>query len=153
MDSVLVLLDKWSSYRGGRLCRFNCIPKKENKDKIIRDRTIRDIRTLFEEDDDEYDKPKRVSNFWNNNYIEYESNGDRNKNLSLEEYLNKSKPYLRDVIINLQESRTWKIQLTIAINFISSKDTEEDRVMHSKSNNIKFTSYNRANKVFDELFQ
>ena len=34
-------------------------------------------------------KPKRVSNFWNNNYIEYESNCDKNRNLSLNKYLNK----------------------------------------------------------------
>ena len=58
------------------------------------------------------------------------SNGNRNKNLSLEEYLYKIRPYLRDIIIDLQESDTWKIQLTIAINFVSSKDPEEERVMH-----------------------
>ena len=34
-------------------------------------------------------------------------------------------PYLRDIIINLQKSDTWKIQSTVAINFISSKDLEE----------------------------
>ena len=32
-------------------------------------------------------KPVRVHNFWSNNYIEYENNGDRNKTLSVEEYL------------------------------------------------------------------
>ena len=85
--------------------------------------------------------------------MEYDSNGGRNKNLSLEEYLNEIKPYLRDIIIDLQESDTWKIQLTIAINFIYSKDAEEEHVMHSKSNNIKFTSYNDANEVVDELFE
>ena len=58
------------------------------------------------------------------------SNGNRNKNLSLEEYLYKIRPYLRDIIIDLQESDTWKIQLTIEINFVSSKDPEEERVMH-----------------------
>ena len=68
---------------------------------------------------------KRVSNFWNNNYIEYESNGDRNRNLSLDEYLNKIKPYLRNIIIDLESSDTWKIHLTIAINLIFSKDTEK----------------------------
>ena len=60
---------------------------------------------------------------------------------------------MRDIIINLQNSDTWKIQLTIAINFNSSKDVEERRVMHSRSNNIKFTSYNIANEVVDELFE
>ena len=42
-------------------------------------------------------------------------------------------------MIDLQNSDTWKIQLTIAINFISSKYTEEESVMHPKSDNIKFT--------------
>ena len=51
-----------------------------------------DIRTLFEQEEDYYE-PKRVSNFWNNSYIEYESNGARNKNLSVKEYLNKIKTY------------------------------------------------------------
>ena len=44
-----------------------------------------------------------------------------------------------------------KINLTIAINFFSSKDTEEKSLVHSTSDNIKFTSYNNANKVANEL--
>ena len=67
-------------------------------------------------------------------------------------YLNKIKPYFRNIIIDLQSSDTWKIQLTIAINFISSKDAKEDRIMHSISNNIKFTSCYDSNEVVDELF-
>ena len=57
------------------------------------------------------------------------------------------KLYLRDIIINLQKSDTWKIQLTIVINFISSKDDDEEYVMHLKSNNIEFMSYDNANEV------
>ena len=93
---------------------------------------------------------KRVDNIWNNDYIEYESNGDKNKNFSLKKYLYKIKPYLRDTIIDLENSDTWKIQLAIAVNFISSIDTEKECVMHSKSSNIKFKSYNDANKVFEK---
>ena len=48
-------------------------------------------------------KPVRVSNFWSKNYIEYESNGDRDKTLSVEEYLNKIRPYLKDFINNLKK--------------------------------------------------
>ena len=58
---------------------------------------------------------------------------------------------MRDIIIDLQKSDTWKIQLTIATNFISSKDVDEERVMHSKSNNIEFMLYDNANKVVNEL--
>ena len=68
--------------------------------------------------------------FYNNDYVKYESNGDRNRNLSLNEYLSKIKPYLRDIIIDVQNSDTWKIQLTIASSFISSKDVEKERVMN-----------------------
>ena len=40
----------------------------------MKDRITRDIRTLFElEEGKDYYKPKRVRNFWNNNYTEYES--------------------------------------------------------------------------------
>ena len=96
--------------------------KKKKKDRM------RDIRKLKHEKD--YHEPKRISNFWNNNYIEYRSNGDKNRNLLLDEYLHKIKLYLRNMIINLQNFDVWKIQLTIAITFISSKDAEDERVMH-----------------------
>ena len=45
------------------------------------------------------------------------------------------------------------MQLTIETNFITSKDPEEERVVHSSSDNIKFTPYNDANEVVDELFE
>ena len=121
--------------------------KKQNV-KINEDKIIRDIRRLFEQED--YFKPNRVNSFWNNNYTEYESNGDKNRDLSLDAYLNKIKTYLRTIIIGLQSSDTWKIQLKIAINFISSKHTEEERVM---SDNRKFTCYNNANEVVNALFE
>ena len=60
---------------------------------------------------------------------------------------------MRNIIIDLQSSDTWKIQLTIATNFISSKDTEEERVMYAINDNIKFTSYNDANDVANKLFE
>ena len=77
----------------------------------------------------------RVRNFQGNNFTEYESNDDRNKTLSVEEYLNKIRPYLKDITNNLKKSGTWKIQLTIANNFIFSIDNDEERIMHSKSDN------------------
>ena len=60
---------------------------------------------------------------------------------------------MRDIVINLQKYDTWKIQLTIAINFISSKDIDEDRVMRSKRDNTEFVSYDDANQVVSELFE
>ena len=39
------------------------------------------------------------------------------------------KEYLIDIINNLKRSNTWKIQLAIAINFISSKDNDEEQTI------------------------
>ena len=49
---------------------------------------------------------------------------------------------MRDIIIDLQNSDTRKIHLTIAINFIPSKDVDEERLMHAKSENVELMSYN-----------
>ena len=74
-------------------------------------------------------------------------------NLLLNECLYKNEPYLKNIIIGLQISDAWKIQLTNAINFISSKDAEEEHVMHSTNNNVEFKHYSDANEVIDELFE
>ena len=60
---------------------------------------------------------------------------------------------MKDIIIDLQSSDAWKIQLTTAINFITSKDTKQDHVMYSTSNNIKFTISNHLNEVVNEVFE
>ena len=93
-----------------------------------------------------------MNNFWSNNYIEYESSSDRNKTLSAGEYLHKIRSYLKDIINNLKKSDTWKMQLIIAKNFISSIDNDEERVMHSKSDNIEIMINDEADEVIKELF-
>ena len=85
----------------------------EKETKAIKDGIRRDIKNLFEYEEEKeiYYKTVRISNFWSNNYIQYESNGDRNKTLSVEEYLNNISQYLKDIIINiLKKSDTKKIQ-------------------------------------------
>ena len=80
--------------------------RQDKETKTIKDRILRDIKNLFEHEEENYCKPVRVNNFWSNNYIESESNSDRNKTLSAEEYFNKIRPYLKDIINNLEKSDT-----------------------------------------------
>ena len=47
------------------------------------------------------------------------------------------KPYLRDMIDDYKTRKEWKIKLTMEINFISSKDSEETSTMYTKSHNIE----------------
>ena len=44
--------------------------RKENE--AIKDKIIRDFKNLIEHEEEDYYKPVRESNFWSNNYIEYE---------------------------------------------------------------------------------
>ena len=76
-----------------------------------------------------------------------------NKRMVVNECLNEIKPYLRDITIDLQNSRTQKIQLTITIYFVSSKNVGEEHVMYSKKENTEFVTYENVNDVVDELFE
>ena len=61
----------------------------ESENKAIKDRILGDINNFLSMKKKKIiKKPRRESKFWSNNYIEYESNSDRNKRLSVKEYLN-----------------------------------------------------------------
>ena len=106
----------------------------------------------------------------NNNYIQYESKGDKGKNLSIKKYLNMIKPCLSDIIndhktqgkwkihsgnkiIEHKTQSEWKIQLRMAINFISSKDSDETHTMHAKSNNVEIMMGSETDEIVEELFK
>ena len=122
--------------------------------------------------DEDYYEPIIVKTAFDGNYIQYESKGDKGKNLSIKRYLKMIKPYLSDLINKHnthglvkyhsgnkswleKTSSEWKIQLTMAINFISSKDSDETRTMHTKSNNVEImigSDTNENIKDFSESF-
>ena len=127
----------------------------KKKVKGIKDIVLRNIKNLFEKEkgEENYYKPVTVNNFQSNNYIEYKSNGDKNKILSVEESLNKIKLLLKDIKDDQENSGPWQTQLAIAINFISSiDDNDEERVMNSKSNNIKIMISGEAGEAIEKLF-
>ena len=76
----------------------------------------------------------------------------KTKLYSLTIYLDKIEPYLNDLIDNQKSQGEWKIQLTMAINFISSEDSDETRTMHAKSGNIEILIGNEINESIEQLF-
>ena len=60
---------------------------------------------------------------------------------------------MRNIIIDFLNSDTWKIQLTIPIDSVSSKDVEEERVINSTSDNKNLVQYKDVNEVINELFE
>ena len=122
-------------------------PRKLTEEyEAIKHRIIRDIKSLFEQLD--YYEPVRVGNFHSNDYIEYESKNDRNKILSIKEQLEEIKLDLSKIIMNnLKKLRYTENSIKAAINFISSKDIDEERVMHLKSDSIKIMIYDKVDQV------
>ena len=81
--------------------------------------------------DKDYYKPILVKSGYNNNYIQYESKGD--KILTLKEYLALTEQYLRELINYYKNKGEWKVQLIANINFISLKPgSDETCIMHAK---------------------
>ena len=96
---------------------------------------------------------------------------NKDKSLSVKKYLTRIKAYLSDIIINYKTQGTWriyscnekiehktqsewKIQLTMAINFISSKlDSDETRIRHPKSEIIEIIMGSETEEVIEELFK
>ena len=54
---------------------------------------IRDMGNLFGEVDEDYYKPIKTNSVFNGNYIEYESNGGKDNNLSSRKYFQMIRPY------------------------------------------------------------
>ena len=124
-------------------------------DQILdRDEKIEEIKKIlydpFKPKEDNY-KPVRIGNAFSSKYIAYQRSGDKDKTLSIKDYLDEIKPYLSD--INDHKTKgDWKINLTMAINFFSSKDSDENRTMHCKSDNTEILIGNKTNEIIQDLF-
>ena len=83
--------------------------------------------------------------------MEYKSKREKDKNLSPKEYLDMIRPYLSDMITDHKTRREWKIQLTMSINFISFKDSDEIRTLRAKSNNIETMMGNKPDEIIEKV--
>ena len=77
----------------------------------------------------------------------------KNKTLSIKEYLNIIRQYSRHILNDHKNQGELKISLTVIINFISSKDSDEICTIHAKSNNLEFMMGNGTNEIIKELFE
>ena len=59
-----------------------------------------------------------------------------------------------NTIIKRKTQSAWKIQLTIAINFISSKpDFDETRIMHTQIYNVEIMMGSETDEIIEDLFK
>ena len=128
---------------------------------------------MFKEFDRDYYKPKRADDSFarrRNNYIEYNSKGDRYENLSTEEYRKMIRSYLRDLNdhkplteSNIEENEEdeendsmemneWKIQQIMQNSCISTRNFEETRTIYSASKPVEIFMGSDTEDVIDTLF-
>ena len=114
---------------------------------------IKNIKDLFKLSiDEDYYKPVLVKSGYNNNYVQYESKGD--KILSIQEYLALIEKYLRKLINQYKKEGEWKIGLIAEISFISLKPgSDETRVMYTRSDNEEFMNGDDTNEIIKLLFE
>ena len=116
-------------------------------------RGINNVHDLFKLsiDKDRY-KPILVKSGYKNNYIQYESKGD--KILTLKEYLALIEKYLRELINYYRNKGEWKVQLIAEISFISLKlESDKTHIMHTRSDNEEFTNGSDTDEIIEGLFE
>ena len=97
-------------------------------------------------------KPILVKSGYDNNYIQYESKGD--KILTLKEYLALIEQYLRKLINYYKNKGEWKVQLIAEISFISLKPgSDEICIMHTRSDNEEFINGSDTDEIIKGLFE
>ena len=117
---------------------------------------IRYIENLFDADNNEdYYKPILVKSSFKENYKYYESRGDKDKKLLIEQYLDMIKPYLSDLINENKAVENsfneWKTQINMSVNFVSSNDTGEIRTIFVLSDNEEIRLGNETDDIFKRL--
>ena len=97
-------------------------------------------------------KPILIKAGFNNNYLEYGSDG--NNSLSFMEYLNLIKPYLEDLINDKKNKGEWKLQLTAQISFVSLKPgSDETCLMHTRSITMEFMSGSETEEIIESPYR
>ena len=124
----------------------NKLDKKINNNNT-NDEFIENIRDLFSILDYE---PVLIKSGFDNNYLEYMSNG--NNPLSFNEYLELIKPYLYDLINVYKAKGEWKLQLSVEISFVLQKPgSDENRVMYTRSTPEEFMIDSETEEVAEKL--
>ena len=112
--------------------------------------TIYGLDYFFNEED--YYEPREVKSVFDGICMLYESRGDKDSKLAMYEYFDIIRPYLKDMIDDHKARGEWKIQLIMQIIFVSFIDSNETRVMHTKSDNTTIMSGIETDDAINEFF-
>ena len=118
------------------------------------------MKNLCDDIDDHYYKPTKIYKAFDNIYVEHHSNGDKDKILSVKECLYMIRQYLSKIIND--HDHEWKIQLSMKISFVPSKDPEDSAdfkdsnetcFLYTNSDNISILTGYQTHEIIDKLFK
>ena len=125
--------------------------KEIRKENYNENKIIRDLRALYEAKEDYY-QPKKIKGAFDDDYIKYESNGDKDKTLSIEKYLNMIRPYFGKIIDDHKDG--WKIRLVLEISFVSTvKNSSDSYTIDVYSKNVSILIGYKIDNIIKELFK
>ena len=124
----------------------NKLDKKINNNNTNDDfiETIRDLFSILDYE------PLLIKTGFDNNYLEYKSNGINS--LSFNKYLELIKPHLYDLINVYKAKGEWKLQLSAEISFVSQKPgSNEMRTMYTRSTPEEIIIGSETEEVAEDL--
>ena len=102
----------------------------------------------------DYYKPTLVKSSFKKNYEYYEIRGNRDKKLSVKQYLTKIMPHLTDLMNGKKnKDNEQKIQLSMGVNFMCVTDKEKTRTFHVKSDNEDIRLGNDTSNIINKLYE
>ena len=100
----------------------------KKKIKRIKDIVLRNFKNLFEyeKEEENYYKPVRVNSTWSNNYFEYQSNSDKNKNtiswkIKLRSCIQKENKKATINPINKKDNKCFQYTVKVEFNYAQIK--------------------------------
>ena len=155
----LLFLTKCTRQNICLLCYFNTIINYNNYFYKLNDEFLKQSKYEYNPyaldllfNDDDYYKPIEIKSAFDGNYILYESNGNEDGLLYIHDYLDKIRPYLRDLIDFYNTKGEWKVQLSMSITFVSYINPDQVQLMHSKSDNVETMRGMDTDDTIQELF-
>ena len=119
---------------------------------------IKHLEHLFEEineDEEVYYQSILANSSFKGSYEEYKSRSDKEKTLSIEQYLHKIMPHLKELINNHKAindgSNECKIQLNMCIKFVSLLDAKDIRTVYVQSENNEIKLGNETDDIVNNF--
>ena len=116
---------------------------------------LKDMQHILNDDIEDYYEPILVRWAFDNNFEEYEIRGDKNKALSIREYLAIIYPQVKDLLDKkkLSTKKEQKVQLTIVIVFRHITDLLNKCIVYIKSRNITMRSADDTYDIMTKLYE